>query len=671
MKKGLFSGIGLTLLLAVLLCGCGDSSAATEAGKSLTKREWTGMLGDKFGYNAYESAQDFYSDVSQGDDCYDEIQACAEWGILPETGAFQPDNAATWRYAIETSVRAIGLDKLNSSDAGMEVTEDNLVEFFTSRIASVDDGSMESKLSGEDAALILNYAYDYAANLTLQERFEYTYNDGVKEASAEEVFLKGDGVTADVKSGASYNTGDVIYVAPTETTPAYAVRVTGVDGDQITYEEAGIEDIYQELQVTGTYEARVVSVEPAPGVNITVARSGYGPEVSHALCSVESPVQAGYPENAVRQADSDVMRADMDLTMGGNSVTFEWTGDKGLSLNVEVSDITVTPDVDFGIFTGLNKADVTCSFHDEAVAKFEFDEHTSAQIPLGSVKMVLGTTPLTVEFSLVANVGVDGEVTLAYSSTVVANVNYQKGNGLVKSVSNNNAACDFHAEVTVTLEPGIKVAICCIGRELANVKVYSGVVAIATVDADLLGNEPFCIDIYLYVPLRWAVNEDGCVMTDISNGKLKASGTVWGSDNSPVTQRFHWEDGVLVEACTRGQKVETPPVDEEGVPYDEYNIFEFEEIAFGFIRVSSQTIYLSKGESMAIGIVSLPDGYSKTDLIYQAEDPSVCSAGGGTVTAVGSGSTVLEISTSDGKYSIYLTVTVEAEYNDTSRFQPL
>ena len=119
-------------------------------------------------------------------------------------------------------------------------------------------------------------------------------------------------------------------------------------------------------------------------------------------------------------------------------------------------------------------------------------------------------------------------------------------------------------------------------------------------------------------------------MTSISS-KLKASGVVWDSENSPVNQRFHWEDGVLVEACTRGQgdEVETDTVNEDGEPYDEYELFDFEEIVFGSIQVSAQMIYLSSGETQTIQILSVPGEYAASDLVYTVDDSSVCSVSGG------------------------------------------
>lgn len=662
MKKRMLPFIILLFIMMTVLYGCGRAGNAADGG--LSKGEWTGRLGNKFGYNACESTKDFYSDVNSENEYYDEIQACAEWEILPEKRVFHPDDRATWRYAIETAVRAIGIDKLNKSDIGMEVSEDNLVVFFTSKIASVGEESLDVTVKEDDAALILEYAYAYASDLTLTERMDYVYNEGVVEAGAEEITLKGDGTTAIVSGDNPYQAGDVVYVKPSAESAAYAIRVNSAEGNSITYEPVGMEDIYQELQITGTFEATILDVEPAEGVTISMLPQTVEREYDYAFCASEP--YGGELLNDVETSDIHMMQTGM--RMNGNQVKFNWEKD-GISLETSISDITVTSDVDFGILSGLKKADITLSFQDMAKAEYKM-EHISRQVPLGTVEVLLGTTPLTARFSLVANIGLDGEVSVTYSSQVVANVNYKKGNGLSKSVNNNNPKCDFHAEVTAAVEPSIKADLCCLGRSLANVKITSGVVAIATVDIDLLGNQPSCTDVYLYVPLRWAVNEDGCVMTAIS-GSLKASGVIWDSENSPINMEFHWENGVLMDACTRGEKVKTEQVDENGEPFDEYKEFDFEEVVFGFIKVASQSLYLSQGESMSIGFLALPDGYSASELIYRPESPSVCSAGGGQVTAVGPGSTTLFISTADEKYSVYVTVIVESEYNDTSGFQSL
>lgn len=660
MRKKIIFLVSL-LLLTTVLCSCQKSPDTKEAKENLTKSEWVGLLGNKFGYNAYENTNDFYSDVKADSDYYNEIQACAEWEVLTEKDTFYPKELATLQYAVQTSVRAIGIEKLNNADIGMEVTEDNLVEFFSNNIAHVDTEVLNQSLSKEEASMILAYAYNYATNLVLPQKIEYTYKESVKEAPAGAVTLKGDGVTAIVRDGASYKTGDIIYVESSEESAAYAIQVNSVSENQITYEQMGIEDVYEEIQVSGTYEATVINVEPAPGVTISDAGSSQG--FTYASYKTEA-----LPKTGVTGQGQGVILT--GVKKEGNSVKLDADLGDGVSLNIALSDIKVNADVDYGFFKGLKKANATMSFNDSVTAQYKA-EHISKQVPLGVIEVVLGPTPLSLRLSLVANLGFDGKVTLTYSSKIVAMVNYQEGRGFATSVSNTDPHFDFHADATITVEPCVKLELCCIGFSLVNVKVASGVVVIANIDVDLLGDQPSCIDIYAYVPFRWAINEDGCLMTFISD-QLKVSGNIWDSENSPINKRLHWENGQLVDACTRGkEEIKTEVVDEEGNPYDEYKIFEFEEIVFGFIKVASQKLYLSKGESMPVGILSVPDGYKAEDLVYKAEDSSVCITNGRVVTAVGSGSTTLQISTSDGKYSVYVAVVVEIEYNDTSGFQEL
>ena len=145
---------------------------------------------------------------------------------------------------------------------------------------------------------------------------------------------------------------------------------------------------------------------------------------------------------------------------------------------------------------------------------------------------------MAVEFTLIVNLGFDGEVTLTCSSNLVAKANYREGCGFAGSVENQNAACDLHAKATITVEPAVKAEICCLSRGIVNAKVTSGVVAVGTADIDILGEEPACLDLLMWVPLRWAINEDGCVLTDFVKG-AKISRVVWDSESSRIKKHFH------------------------------------------------------------------------------------------------------------------------------------
>lgn len=667
MRKHL-SFILMFLVMSTILAGCKDQAretASTEAGNgNLTKGEWIEMLGEGFGYNQpYEEAA-VYSDVNTDHEYFNQIQACAEWEVITEEGNFLPDQEVTWDYVIKTSVRAIGLDRLES--AGIHVDEAGLNEFFGQNIADITSVDLNSGISYADAEQVVAYAKGYRYNLSPIERFDYTYNENVYEVGADAVVLRGDGMTAVINNGVDYQAGDVIYVQPSQDSAAYALTVTGSNRNEITYALAGTDDVYSELQVSGSYDGVIIGVDAADEENMDVS---FHNDYETMYCYWP---QAGYRADSLVYTEA-YQATPVGFKVDGNGVTFTQSLGDGGSFKVAISNIKVETDIDYGIFSGLKKAEATVTFDDKIELSYT-SEHYAKSINLGSVTVNIGTTPCVVKIGLVLNIGLDGEAQLTYTSKVIGSVSYKKGAGLSKSIENANPTLDFHAQVTATAEPTLKVDLQIFGGSIVNLKVTSGVVAVATVDVDLMGNEPACIDIYLYVPLRWAVNEDGCLMTTISD-RLKYSQTVWDSENSPINKRFHFED--LVETpndeCTRGQdkEVETPPVDEDGQPYDEYKIFEFEELNFGFIKTVSTQMILDEGGSIAIGFDSVPDGYQKADLVYTVENASVCRVEGGIVYASGNGSTSVKISTPDGKYSTFIVVIVNGGYNDTSGFESL
>ena len=79
--------------------------------------------------------------------------------------------------------------------------------------------------------------------------------------------------------------------------PAYAVRVNSVSDNEFTYEQVGMEEIYQEVQVSGTYEATVFNIEPAEGVTISMGGASDSSLLTYAdYLPAKQEIQAEYPE---------------------------------------------------------------------------------------------------------------------------------------------------------------------------------------------------------------------------------------------------------------------------------------------------------------------------------------------------------------------------------------
>jgi uncharacterized protein YjdB len=61
----------------------------------------------------------------------------------------------------------------------------------------------------------------------------------------------------------------------------------------------------------------------------------------------------------------------------------------------------------------------------------------------------------------------------------------------------------------------------------------------------------------------------------------------------------------------------------------------------------------SLNETKSISVTALPSGYSSSQLVYSSNDPLIASVDGqGNITGRKEGSTIIKISTGDGKYTI-------------------
>ena len=660
-RKG--KGIKVALLLsamsfAMALTGCGKEPAESGNGQNnvsgtgeLSKAEYVGLLGDAFGYKKFESDDALFSDVPSDNTYYAEIQAGKEWGILTEEGNFSPNDKATLGFAVDAAVRAIGLDEIEAS--GVSVDESNLASFYVDNIAQIDVSNPDVAVTGTTAQQILEYAVDYRHILTLPQVCEVDLIDGVKEA-VPGIFLNADGETGTLSDPSAYQVGDVIYWDASEHNLAQGVKITEINGNTFRYTIPNLEEVFETIHVSGTYDGTIVNIQSASDSAYAGLASDLYDEFDAYGLSSNGDYQLMQLANGI-QTD-----------FGGDHAVFKANIDNA-TFTVGIKDIKVTVDYDHEAFRPLAPKKVMAQVKFNTEVSSHIEGSISKAIPLGQVDINVAG-PVTLRLKLVANLGADGEITLSYTTTNVLDVGWKKGTGISHNFK-STPHLDFEAQVTLTAEAkflvDLRIGIWELSYSIVNAEVAAGVVATAKVEADLLGNLPTCIDVLIYVPLRWGINQEGCLLTDIIKD-AKYSQTIWDSTNSPIQLHFHFEDLVRTpgDVCTRGEgeEVVQENTTEAGEPLPDYHEFKFEKVEFDFIELSSYTMYTGVGETMGIGITSTPDGYSESDLVYTVEDGSVCSVSGGVVVGKAPGSTIVKISTPDGVFTTSLAVTVNEDY---------
>ncbi|MBQ3584871.1 MAG: hypothetical protein IJA27_09165 [Lachnospiraceae bacterium] len=687
MKEDKIKRLLLLCIMAMTICflitGCGgkkNKESGTKDGdnntsSSFNRDDYVGLLGNEFGYEDYVSETALFSDVKDSNEYYSQIQSCAEWGIIESSSEFKPDNPVTLGFAIESSVKAIGMDDIANGET--VVDEDELVSFFVNNIAKIDVSNLNAELDKETAEQIIQFAVDYRDNMEIPQICEYELMEGVKEAKGN-VILNYDGTTGVIYDDSDYKVGDIIYWEASDSNSPMAAKIKSIENGVFEYETPGIEEVYASMNVSGTYDGTIIAATSASdGTNVEFGQELYDEVKGYGVsCDLSDSYKTQLLSNNVKiDKGSNYVKfiASADAKYKGSDSSANVTG----TLVAEIKNIKVTLDYDTKHI--LNP--------DYVNAKVTFDTNVSSSItgefsksiPLGEVWINVAG-PIQLRLVLTANIGANGEVSISYTTDNVLNAGYKKGAGLQKSFS-STPALDFEADVTVTAEVtaladlviGFNILCANYSESIVNAQITTGVVAIAKTEGDLLSKEPMCTDILVYVPLKWGINQESCILTSISS-KLKYKATIWDSESSKFKLHFHYEDGVRTagDECTRGEgeEVVQESVDEQGDPFDELELFEFELIDFDFIKLESNLVMLNKNESKSIKVVTIPEGYRESDLIYEVEDSSVCSVNSGNVTAIGNGSTIVKVKTSDGVYSTSVAVTVFDDFS-VEGFEPL
>lgn len=669
-EHGMFRGLlcALILLFAAVLTGCGNGGSAAAGGKSkeagLSRAEYIGMLGDSFGFDTYLSETNIFSDVSSANAYYPEIQAAAEWEIIESNGTFEPDEAATLSFALESAVRAVGTEDIAASGAAIDLN--SLADFYVSNIAQIDLSNGEAAIDAAMARQIIDYARAYDHNLVLPQITEMEFAEGVKTAGMG-IRLNADGVTGVIFADDGYSVGDIVYFDATDTSLAKSVKITGIEGDTFTFEEASLEETFTYLNIQGTFEGRIVeAVSASDGTYVGLGQEIYDDMKAYNMADVSTSVRKEHGDG------NFVFIAEFDVQQSASRPDLSGTASSNGRLEVGIRNVTPTLKYEtenvkiFGIDTGvanyLSPKEIELSLRLDTVVSGEIHGSAAASIPLGEVSVQVWG-PFSIKLMLTAHVGIDGNVSVSYTTENVLTAGWRKGAGLSKSFDSKTDA-DFEADATLTAKATLQADLQALGCSIVNAQITSGAVAAAKMEKDFLGEQPTCVDLQLYVPLEWGVNQKSCIITDI-NKNWKYSAVIWDSSNSPVKLHMHLEDWVRTagDVCTRTDAVEQELTTPEGEPLEEIDPFDFELIEFDFIELVSYVMYLGEGESMNIGFDNIPEGYTQADLKYEVLDPTVCTVSDGTVKGNVAGSTIVKISTGDGRFTVSFAVTVNEDYS--------
>ncbi|MCL1807167.1 MAG: carboxypeptidase regulatory-like domain-containing protein [Oscillospiraceae bacterium] len=476
----------------------------------LTRAEWLTMLASHYGLQDCYDYSPYYTDVAASHPAFAPIQACAEWEMLPKGGAFDPGGKATVGFANATAAKAAGLE-----------------------VPAVVDNSV---LTVQKALDILESTTDAAFSQTKEQKQSITYTAGTKEFTSQQVSFSTDGITGTLNGGV-VSAGEIIVVKPNPDLPEGKIaRVTSVDGNSFTYQEADAADAIESLSVKGTYEPEFMTFEPLTDGVTLVSGLGNRPRP---------------PMTAMTPAGKLVVRSEavsVSTNADGFTISIE-SGDVTGSVNI--TDITIEADVaDMSKNTSYKVGyNVTGSI---SVAK-----EAKKSIPLASVSLWAAGGLIGVNFSIIAEIGVEGKVSLSIHYPVWQGMEAKPESvpKFINSAKDPGVTVEAQAKFGVYIKPTITPLFAWGFITIGEMGISFGWEATAETKSGHF-NDPFCVDVKANVVLSLFAKLELRAYGEPFPGTFDVSfeHQLWPiGDDEPWTKKWHFEDFVEVEECTCGR----------------------------------------------------------------------------------------------------------------------
>lgn len=570
--------------------------------EGITRAEWLHNLAVIFEMTVAEDnyPDDYYADVTSDHPYYRDIMLTVEFGVinLPAGENLRPDEPADREFAASTLNYCLGFQL----EEGAEYTYSDLAE-----VEGVNQDDVQIAINRGWFALN-GGAFDPTATITnaelqgmitdaqqildaeqIDENYQssYTYQPGVIEVPQGTEVLIEDNIITIFGGNVSIQAGDVFVVYVNGLPLAYtASSVSEAAGTlTVTAQEQDVDDYLVSADAQGSVQADLSQFVPAEGVEIDY--EAY--EAAQASARISGSSSLGNLPLSITLDLGSGLKTTLSCTLSDMKIEYE----------VNTSRVYVV--LDGVMTTSLNlTANLTemAGFNDT--------------VPLGRLP-VMGIG----EISVVANIDFGGSVTFQAVNNFRAGFNYTPGSGFRTIMSFQKQSfticAEVHANIGVTARAGLVDMPLVHGYVYARAGVRGGY-DYQTYDDGNLPNS--CGTFYAYLYAEVGVSA-GINIPHLVSENFNKNIDFWDRNNSPVRVVYHYEDGVLVPYCTRGNSLNyfTWGGSHYGLPYGSsygygkdavpFTIYEYE-----LDDMNNATITGYNGNVSAISIPSMLDGYT-------------------------------------------------------------
>lgn len=470
-----------------------------ETGEFLT------YVGEAFGY-AVPDTEETYFGLEPGDEYYDAVAAAAEYDVLVDYDEIKVNAEADTEFVATVLVTAAGLEIDETAEIANAAEFTNIAKVSTAVVNGIIPVDADGNVS--TAAMEVNditAAIAVAVGLRFipeDVKDEFELVDGVK--TVETYAVEDDAIVLDAEE--DIVAGDV-FVTDDAAFKAEAVEV--VDGQKVvTASDVAIDEVIEKIDFEGSTDVNF---------GTAMIMDGNGEVISEGLFDTEG-LSAEQIDNIIHGILLTI--GNISFSIGDFDISAEATK-TGLDFSVATSPVDgvrVTKDYSLTNLSIDAKADVnikTLSFNEvylnaeydlvdkttiagsyykefgeevktegeklepgkvfnDLVNKYLLSEFDSTAIKLFTVVVPLGSTPLTFNFDIMLNIGVNGRMTITVVSEEFHGISII--NNKISKVDDTKVidrVVDIYGEFEIKLGLGIGLGL--FGYTIVDVEVYGGI----------------------------------------------------------------------------------------------------------------------------------------------------------------------------------------------------
>ena len=551
----------LLLAMVLVLPFVASAIPASAASGEMTRAEWISRVVDTFNMTVDDTStmpDNYYSDLTTDNPYYQDILLAVEFGLIDiEAGhPFRPDDPATREFAAHTLNFALGF-QLDES-AGHTFSESSSVTYPDDIQVAINRGWFtlsggafmpEQPITSAEAANMLDDAADVLAGDTAgsgENTVEFAEGvivvpQGTEvswDSTSETVTITGyDGAIA---------SGDIFAVYFDDYPMTYKAVDTTVNGDGsivIKVTRDGTQEAILNFSYSGTAEADLEHFEPAEASTYYVRDTSQGASAPIQLFSVE-------PQGIDYDKGEKELTATHQVKLDGVNIG---------SVTVKLSNMHIEHDDKYNVISTYAMLVLDADASVTASLTFDLSDYTGIpkSIAIGQVGIeTLLEASVSVDFDLTGGLSLawEGDLRAGFEISDKAFDGKLADIRLIKDF--HKKSFTFTANVAVQLGATIKVS--------ADLWVFSGEVgasAGAKMYYDLYshseGTPAKCETLrgYLYAYIFYSAKFH--IVIDLYNTSDTID--IYTESNSPARVYYHYEDGKMVRACTRGSETGIDP----------------------------------------------------------------------------------------------------------------